>query len=199
MATVFKQANEFYVELDTMKRLHLHQFILLISGCCLSLCSLAQAPKQSLRIQLSYQRPGQYLEQAIETIEAVNTINRDATVEYRAGRSVTLQPGFEAQTGSTFTAAIKPVAAGEGAMQLAASPNPFEQTTTIEYYLPAEGTVNLWITDAQGKVVGQLVQGENQSAGHHKIDWKPTAITSGVYMPILEANQQKAVSRLIKK
>ena len=199
MATVFKQANEFHSECEDMKRLRILQFILVIGTCCLSLCGLAQAPKQSLRIQLSYQRPGHYLEQAIETIEAVNTVDQNATVEYRAGRSVTLQPGFEAKTGSTFTAAIKPVGGGESPMQLAASPNPFEQTTTIEYYLPAEGTVNLWITDAQGKVVGQLVQGENQSAGHHKIDWKPTAITSGVYMPILEANQQKAVSRLIKK
>ena len=175
------------------------RLILSLAACCLSLCGLAQAPKQSLRIQLSYQRPGQYLEQAIETIEAVNTVNRDAMVEYRAGRSVTLQPGFEAKPGSTFTAAIKPVGGGEHPMQLAASPNPFEQTTTIEYYLPADGTVNLWVIDAQGKVVGQLVQGENQSAGHHKIDWKPTVVTSGVYMPILEANQQKAVSRLIKK
>jgi hypothetical protein len=183
-----------------MKNIHLQCVALLISGCCLSLCSLAQAPKQSLRIQISYQKPGQYLEQAIETIEAVNTVGGLATVEYRAGRSVTLQPGFEARAGSTFVASIKPVSAdGERPLQLAAFPNPFEQTTTIEYYLPADGTVNLWITDAQGKVVGQLVQGENQSAGRHQIDWKAGTIMPGIYIPIIEANQQKAVSRLIKK
>ena len=176
------------------------KLILILAGCCLSLCSLAQAPKQSLRIQISYQRPGQYLEQAVETIEAVNTVGGSATVEYRAGRSVTLQPGFEAKAGSTFTATIKPVdATGERPLQLAAFPNPFEQTTTIEYYLPAEGSVNLWVTDAQGKVVGQLVTGENQPAGRHRIDWKAGAAASGVYIPVVEANQQKAVSRLVKK
>ena len=176
------------------------RLILTLAGCCLSLCSLAQAPKQSLRIQISYQKPGQYLEQAIETIEAVNTVGGSATVEYRAGRAVTLQPGFEAKAGSTFTASIKPVnATDERPLQLSAFPNPFEQTTTIEYYLPGDGTVNLWITDAQGKVVGQLVQGEKQSAGRHQIDWKAGAIMSGVYIPIIEANQQKALSRLIKK
>jgi len=178
----------------------MHLFALLISSCCLSLSSLAQAHKQSLRIQISYQNPGQYLEQAIETIEAVNLVSSAATVEYRAGRSVTLQPGFEAKMGSTFTAIIKPVDVnGERLLQLTAFPNPFEQTTTIEYYLPADGTVNLWITDAQGKVVGQLVQGETQLAGRHRIDWKSGAVTSGVYIPVVEANQQKAVSRLVKK
>ena len=170
-----------------------------IAIACSSLTAFAQVPKQSLRIQISYQNPGQYLEQAIATIEAVNTVGGSATVEYRAGQSVSLQPGCEAKTGSTFTAHIAPVdAKGERPLQLAAFPNPFEQTTTIEYYLPADGTVNLWITDAQGKVVGQLVQGENQPAGRHRVDWKSGAAMSGVYIPVVEANQQKAVSRLMK-
>ena len=59
--------------------------------------------------------------------------------------------------------------------------------------------MNLWIIDAQGKVVGQLVKEENQSAGRHQIEWKPQNLDAGVYIPIIEANQQKATSRLIKK
>lgn len=174
-------------------------FITLLGYCMLQSVE-AQIINPSLRIQISYQNPGQYLEQAIATIEAVNTVGRSATVEYRAGQSVTLQPGFEVKTGGTFTAHIAPVNAnGERPLQLAAFPNPFEQTTTIEYYLPANGTVNLWITDVQGKVVGQLVQGESQTAGRHRVDWKSGAAMSGVYMPVVEANRQKAVSRLVKK
>jgi len=168
--------------------------------CCLSVCSFAQIPKKALRIQISYQNTGQYLEQAVETIEAVNVVNSATTVEYRAGQSITLQPGFEAKTGSIFTANVKSVNVnGERPLQLAAFPNPFEQTTTIEYYLPAEGTVNLWITDAQGKIVGQLIQEESQPAGRHQIEWKAGSISSGVYMPVVEANQQKAIGRLVKK
>jgi hypothetical protein len=171
-------------------------------GCCLMMGGIAhaQAPTKALRIQINYQNSGQYLEQAVETIEALNVIDKAVTVEYRAGQAITLQPGFEAKSGSTFTATIKSVdTSGERPLQLAAFPNPFEQTTTIEYYLPAEGTVNLWITDAQGKVVGQLIQGESQPAGRHQINWKAGSISSGVYMPIVEANQQKAVGRLVKK
>jgi Secretion system C-terminal sorting domain len=176
------------------------RLILSFLSCCLSVYSLAQVPEQALRIQISYQKPGQYLEQAIETIEAVNVVSKATTVEYRAGRSVMLRPGFEAKSGSTFTANIKPVdGTGERPLQLTAFPNPFEQSTTIEYYLPASGTVNLSVTDAQGKIVGYLVQGENQPAGRHQINWKPGSLSSGVYMPVIESNQQKAVSRLIKK
>ena len=176
------------------------RIILLLAGCCLSLSSLAQSPQRSLHIQISYQGAGQHLEQAIETIEAVNTVGGSATVEYRAGRSVTLQPGFEAKAGSTFTARVQPVDAnGEHSLQLAVFPNPFEQTTTIEYDLPADGIVNVWVTDAQGKTVGQLVQGENQPAGRHRIDWKAESAASGVYIPVVESNRQKVVSRVVKK
>ena len=177
------------------------RFLLTLIGCCLSLLTLAQKIPQSVRIQISYEKAGQHLEQAVETIEAVNTIGTRSAVTYQAGQSISLLPGFEAKNGSVFAADIKPVnnASMEVSLQLKAYPNPFEQSTMIDYYLPADGKVNLWITDAQGKVVGQLVKDENQSAGMHKAEWKPNALNAGVYIPIIESNNQKAVSRLIKK
>ncbi|MGF7216833.1 hypothetical protein GGR92_003000 [Spirosoma lacussanchae] len=171
--------------------------------CCSSVWCLAQAPTQHLRIQISYDRGSQHLEQAVETIEAVNVVSPASSVDYQAGRSVTLLPGFEARQGSIFTAFIKPVTLSAGRsefpLKLSAFPNPFDQVTTIEYYLPADGKVNLWVTDAQGKVVGKLLQDETQAAGQHRVEWKPASLSSGVYMPIVEANQQRAVSRIIKK
>lgn len=178
------------------------RLLLTILGCCITLISVGQAPQQSIRVQITYEKAGQYLEQAVATIEAVNTVNALTTVEYRAGRSITLSPGFEARAGSTFSANIRPVGIGkEGDMrlQLTAFPNPFEHSTTIDYYLPADGKVNLWVMDTQGKIVSQLVQDENQSAGQHKVEWKPQSVASGIYIPIVEANQQKAASRIIKK
>jgi hypothetical protein len=162
--------------------------------------ALAQAPKENLRILISYQGSGQYLEQALETIEAINTVGTGTTVDYNAGQSVALLPGFEAKAGSVFTAEIKPVKSNnELSLQLRAFPNPFEKSIAIDYYLPADGKVNVWITDAQGKIVGQLVDNQIQSAGQHTIEWNPDSLKAGVYMPVVEANQQKAVSRIVKK
>ena len=162
--------------------------------------ALAQETPQSLRIQLSYEKPGRQLEMAVRTIEAVNTVGRGSFVTYQAGNSVTLMPGFQAKTGSVFAAVIQPVATEkEIALQLKAFPNPFERSTTITYYLPNDGKVNLWVTDVQGKIIGQLVKDENQSAGQHSLEWNPASLTDGVYIPILEANQKRAVSRIIKR
>ncbi|GAB3897218.1 T9SS type A sorting domain-containing protein [Spirosoma agri] len=176
------------------------KLLFLLLGCGFAVNSMGQAPANNLRVQLSYERAGQYIQQAVETIEAVNVIGTASTVDYKAGRSVTLSTGFEAKLGSTFTAAIQPIiGANELALELKAYPNPFDHSTKIDYLLPADGKVNLWIIDTQGKVVGQLVKEENQSAGRHQIEWKPQNIDAGVYIPIIEANQQKVTSRLIKK
>ncbi len=178
------------------------RFLLTLIGCCTTLMGVGQTVPQSLRLQVSYEKAGQYVEQAVATIEAVNKISASTTVEYSAGRSVTLLPGFEARTGSAFIALVKVAdigKEGDTKIKLSAFPNPFDQATTIDYYLPADGKVNLWITDSQGKIVIQLIQGEQQTAGNHRVDWNPKTISSGVYIPIVEANQQKAYNRIIKK
>jgi hypothetical protein len=177
------------------------RFILTLVGCCLSLLSIAQTTPQSLRIHLSYENAGQHLEQAIETIEAVNTVGKTSTVTYEAGRSITLKPGFRVGQGGIFTAEIKPIVnkQSEVSLQVRAYPNPFEQSTIIDYYLPANGNVTIFITDAQGKVISQLLKDENQSAGNHQVEWRPTSANAGIYIPIVEVNQQKAVGRIVKK
>ncbi|QDK83081.1 T9SS type A sorting domain-containing protein [Spirosoma sp. KCTC 42546] len=176
------------------------RLLLTFMGFCMAAFVSAQTPPKSLRIQISYEKSGQFLEQAVEMIEAVNLVSARSTVSFQAGQSIKLLPGFQAQVGSVFTADIKPVATGgELALQLKAFPNPFAQSTMIDYYLPADGKVNLWITDSQGKIVGQLVRDENQPAGQHRIEWKPDSLNDGVYIPVIESNQQRAVIRIVKK
>ncbi|GAB2597550.1 hypothetical protein GCM10027190_52040 [Spirosoma areae] len=162
--------------------------------------AVAQTTPQSLRIRTSYEKEGHYLEQATETIEAINTVGTGIVVDYEAGHSIVLLPGFQTQTGSVFAANIKPIVSQkEFVLKLQVSPNPFDKSTVITYYLPADGTVNLWITDVQGKIVAQLVKEEDQSSGKHQIEWYPDALEAGVYIPIVEANQQKAASRILKE
>lgn len=167
----------------------------------MALISVGQATQQSLRVQIAYEKAGQYLEQAVITIEATNTVGASTTVEYRAGRSVTMLPGFEARVGSTFTADIKPVDIGkeDATLRLTTFPNPFDQSTMIDYYLPAAGNVAVWILDAQGKLIQKLVDEKSQAAGHHRVEWRPEGASPGVYIPIIEANQQKAAGRVLKK
>jgi len=166
----------------------------------LSMPVLAQTPPRFLKIQVDYNRGDRHTEEAVEYIDATNTVKNEADVEYRAGKSVQLLPGFEAKSGSVFLASLRPVSAeAEKTLRLTAFPNPFEHTTIIEYYLPADGKVNLWITNAQGVRIHQLINDQSKSAGMHHIEWNATTTAQGIYLPVIESNQQRATTKLIKK
>ncbi|MDZ7723834.1 MAG: T9SS type A sorting domain-containing protein [candidate division KSB1 bacterium] len=65
-------------------------------------------------------------------------------------------------------------------------PNPFNPSTTIEFALPKSGKVNLVVYDIMGRTVANLVQ-DSMEAGHHKITFDASKLTSGVYFYKLSA------------
>ena len=65
------------------------------------------------------------------------------------------------------------------------APNPFNPKTTITYYVPKDGHVELAVFDISGRMINRLVDG-NVSAGDHSIAWTGTdsrggRVASGVY------------------
>jgi flagellar hook assembly protein FlgD len=52
-------------------------------------------------------------------------------------------------------------------------PNPFNPQTSIRFYLPAPGTVELSIYDVRGALVRRLARGEFD-AGAHALAWNGT-------------------------
>jgi len=60
-------------------------------------------------------------------------------------------------------------------------PNPFNPTTSIEYELQIGQTVTITITDALGKTIQILVNGEEQTAGVYRIKFDGSSLASGVY------------------
>jgi hypothetical protein len=171
--------------------------IISIIGCLLVISATAQSVEKQQYIKLTYTPNRAYVEQAVERIEAVNTILPQTTVEYRAGQAVELLPGFQADKGSIFAAHIKSVA--ETDIQLSAFPNPFDKSTTIDFELPEAGSVNLFVVDAKGQIVERLLENSQQSAGRHQLEWKADAFSSGVYIPVLKTGKQQVSSRIIKK
>jgi len=65
-------------------------------------------------------------------------------------------------------------------------PNPFNPTTTIEYALPIESTVEIQIYNTIGQRVTSLFSGV-QTAGYHQIIWNASGYTSGIYFYTLKA------------
>ena len=74
-------------------------------------------------------------------------------------------------------------------------PNPFNPSTTINYDLPASGSVTLTIYDLTGRVVNTLINGD-VSAGYHSVVWNAVdtqgnPLESGIYLYQLNFRDSK--------
>jgi hypothetical protein len=74
-------------------------------------------------------------------------------------------------------------------------PNPFEQSTTISYQLPGDGSVSLKIYNALGDEVATLVNSK-QSAGSHTFSFNAEDLPSGMYFCTLRYNDQVKTNKI---
>jgi uncharacterized coiled-coil protein SlyX len=77
-------------------------------------------------------------------------------------------------------------------------PNPFMAQTRINYTLPNDARVTLEITDASGRPVATLVNGQ-MGAGEHSITWDGTNVAPGVYFYTVYADGELLTKKMIKK
>jgi hypothetical protein len=82
-------------------------------------------------------------------------------------------------------------------------PNPFNPSTTIQYWLPDEGSVTLSLFNLKGQAVRKLVQ-ENQKPGDHSVQWNGEnevgeRVPSGVYVYHLKVRTADRTSMLSRK
>ncbi len=80
-------------------------------------------------------------------------------------------------------------------------PNPFNPSTTIEFYLPAAGHVSLRVFDVSGRLVRILVDSASEP-GSHSIGWdgldeNGNSIPSGVYFSRLSAGKTRLSRKMI--
>ena len=77
-------------------------------------------------------------------------------------------------------------------------PNPFNPTTTLRFDIPSNTTkpVLINIYDITGSVVETVIN-EKIESGHHEIQWKVTASSSGVYFVELRIGEERLVQKLL--
>jgi len=74
-------------------------------------------------------------------------------------------------------------------------PNPFGNTTTIRYEIPAESHVEIGVFDVLGKEVALPVN-EIQLPGTHSVDLNASTLHGGVYFYSLHAGENFQVRKL---
>jgi aminopeptidase N len=81
-------------------------------------------------------------------------------------------------------------------------PNPFNHETTISFYLPQSGKVNLEIYDIGGRLIRSLLQGEQKSVGPHIAVWdgrnnSGQAVSSALYLCRLRTDKSSISKKLV--
>lgn len=120
-----------------------------------------------------------------------------ANVTYLAGDYIDLRPGFRAENGSVFDARIGDCSTSQKnsieEMEVSLDdlslldnyPNPFSQSTTIEFNLPESTLVQLQVYDMTGKMVASLIEDEILEAGKHSSRFEAGDLTNGIYTYVL--------------
>ncbi len=81
-------------------------------------------------------------------------------------------------------------------------PNPFNPTTTIEFYVANNTDVNITIYDAAGRTVRRLVRSRHFGIGTHQVRWNGmndsgARVSSGVYFYKFKADGVELSSKLV--
>ncbi|GAB3991994.1 hypothetical protein GCM10028807_24010 [Spirosoma daeguense] len=134
---------------------------------------------------------------------AANHIEALANGTYTAAQSVTLQPGFLAQTGAVFSAIIRaehPLSdEAASRLSLRAFPNPFGATTRIEYVLPYSSYAKGTLMDIQGHVILSQENAVWQEAGRHVLSVSGANLPAGTYIYQLQTGRHQQSIRLIRQ
>jgi len=150
---------------------------------------------------------------ASNSISTTNTVSiaSGATVTFNA-QTITLGQGFTASSagGTSFTAQVNPctpLANDEVEMRseeaelptvesVKVFPNPFRQQTQIQYELNEKTEVVVAVTDINGKVVAQLVNGLTQDAGLYQLDFDAANLSAGLYFVLVKTQNGYHVEKI---
>jgi hypothetical protein len=75
---------------------------------------------------------------------------------------------------------VDPAEGGTRFLELASSPNPFQESTSFRFSLPSEAVVELGVYDVEGRRVARLADGV-RAAGTHEVRWDASGLPSGTY------------------
>lgn len=149
--------------------------------------------------------------EASSTINSNGIVLNGRVVTFKANSEINLGPNFEVKLGGTFTANMAgcsgpflatPNTGFETDQQsskdaetrltnfiLRAAPNPFQESSMIEYEVVSDSKLNLFITNEFGKVVRIIEKDVSLKAGIYNYEFKRNDLAPGLYYCIMQSGQ----------
>jgi len=136
---------------------------------------------------------------------------------FKAGNSITLNPGFHATKGSSFSAILEtctpvgsrlttddlpttnlsPALNNTTILDLKVMPNPFRGSTLIQYQLSKPMPVLIQLMDINGRVIQVLENNTTKSDGLHEISLNGHALQVGMYYVFLVTSEGMLSKKVI--
>lgn len=166
---------------------------------------------------------------SIGTFKSASTLSTNGTVaipsgqsvNFHAGTSVTLRPGFSAGAGFTASiqncipnlqskedqisaylasltttekVAIEPEMAMSTAFKIA--PNPFAHSTKISFNLETPSIISLQVYDLNGHLVDNVLIEESLAKGYQEVDYHTIDLSVGMYYLVMRSEEGIAVQKM---
>jgi len=151
---------------------------------------------------------------AANTISSSGTIEDQDIVEFIAGNSITLLPGFQAEKGTTFSATIGDCGGSNNQINnnnqilsgadrnnyltdnISIFPNPISDLGTIRYFLSDDQRISITLFDLSGRLVKTFIDNELSDSGDHLLQINTTDMNSGIYYVVLTTEKQTITKKL---
>jgi len=112
--------------------------------------------------------------------------------EYQVGGSLPVWSSNELYTLGSLEAVEVP----EKVLISSVYPNPFNPTTSIQFSVPSEGLVDMYIYSIDGREISHLVH-DNFARGYHEVTWNASNVSSGLYLLTLKYGDHMETQKLM--
>jgi hypothetical protein len=119
--------------------------------------------------------------------DGVSVSSSDALVYYKKG---------EEEWGTPIIVGIRDISSK--APFIALFPNPFNNSTTIEYKLYTKSNIQFTVYNMMGKQVYYLEE-NSVAPGAHKVTWSPVHLPAGMYYAVLRSGDGVSVVKMVKE
>jgi|GEM_PF-2514592 len=157
-----------------------------------------------------------------QSISSAGTVAVGTSVTFQAGQSITLEPGFVAEPGSTFRAfigdctvlsgtaskgevpdaglseVISVPSSKEDDLDLTVFPNPFQEVFTMGYTLQQATNVHIELFSTEGRLLQTIAAGQEQAAGSYSLQINHGGLKPGLYVLVIRTNEASFSRRLVK-
>jgi len=148
---------------------------------------------------------GGYTFNASDSITSSGYITGCTNMNFNAGKSVILYPGFKTQHGVVFCAEIadepckipKDKSKLSKSVELGIHPNPSKHKATLTFELMEASKINVVLTDIMGKPVMELLNNTNKEAGLHQINIDTSHLPVGMYYCTLKNKETISSQKLL--